>query len=361
MEGAYCQCSAGFANLDALDNTGCVPKGVLVAGYMLITVVGTVAFLFLTWHALRHRHLPLSVRISHRASLRQRLTLSAALYTAGCAGVFGTAASFGGNRSPWGNGICEMFYSVFYPFRVFAVAMVAALWVNAIPTRALPKTSYATRHKQYSEANHLYERLGLFGMAVTSAAGVLSSAWPAQGIMVADMVSCFCEAAVSICIINVARQTILAIDSRGAQHSSPISMSFYSAARQAIMGKVLALLSVSLIYFVAACTLHFTYFGHHTPILFLVLKFLDGILWLCVVVHFARPGANARPLRGSLIPQFLFTPTSSENTSRPLSYVSGGFRNIKSKVTRVLPAGGVVVVQVYVAADSAELPCSDPI
>lgn len=174
IEETYCECSAGFLDHDALWNPDCVPRGVILAGYTFITVVGMVASLFLIWRALQHRHLPLSVKTSYRASLRQRLTVSTGWYTVGCTGVFGTATSFGGNRSLWGNGMCEVFYTVFYPSRVFAIAMVAALWVNSIPTRALPAASYATRHKTYSETRHRYEWLGLCSMAVTFAAGIFS-------------------------------------------------------------------------------------------------------------------------------------------------------------------------------------------
>lgn len=355
MEETYCECSAGFVDHDALGNPGCVPRDVLLAGYILITVVGATCSLFLILHALRYRHLPLSVRASHRALLRQRLTVSAGWYTVGCTAIFGTAASFGGDRPLWGNGMCEVFFTVFYPFRVFAIAMVAALWVNSIPTRALPAASYATRHKKYSETKRLYERLGLCSMAATSAAGILSWYRPTEAMIVADVVSSFGEAVVLICIVNVARQTSAAIDRRSSHNSSQTSSAFYSRAKQAIVGQVRALLSAALIYVVATCMLHFTDFGKHTAILFLVIKFSDGMLWLCVVVHFARPEATARlALRGSLIPGMALTVppsgTGSGTTVRPLSYVRS-FRNTLPRVRRV-PSGTFLVVRAYVPTNA---------
>lgn len=358
----YCECSSGFIDRDAMGNPGCVPRGVLVAGYVFITFVGIACSLFLIWHALQHRHLPLSARTSHRALLRQRLTVSAGWYTVGCTAVFGTAASFGGNRPLWGGGICEAFFTVFYPFRVFAISMVAALWVNSIPTRALPAASYATRHKKYSETKQLYERLGLCSMAATGAAGIFSWHRPTEAMIVADAVSSFGEAVVGFCIVNVARQTMAAIDRRSAHRSSTTSAAFYSRAKQVIVGQVRALLSAGLIYVVATCMLHFTHFGKHTAILFVTVKFSDGMMWLCIVVHFARPEATARlALRGSLVPEMLFTPTrgiagspsgtGSDTTARPLSYITGGFRNTRPKVARV-PSGTFLVVRAYVPANA---------
>ena len=362
VEETHCECSAGFIDSDALGNPGCVPRDVLLAGYILVAVVGMVSSLFLIWHTLQHRHLPLSVRTSHRALLRQRLILSAGWYSVGCAAIFGTAASFGGNRSPWGNGICEAFYTFCYPSRVFAIAMVAALWVNSIPTSALPAASYATRHKKYSEKKQLYERLGLCSTAATFGAGVLSWFRPTEAMVVADVVSSFGEAVVGICIASVARQTISAIDRRSAHNSSSSSSAFYSRTKQVIVGQVRALLAAALIYVVATCMLHFSDFGKHTAILFMVVKFSDGMLWLCIVVHFARPAATSRfALRGSLVPDSLLTPTrgilsslsgtGTDTTIRPLSYIAGGLRNIRPKVARV-PSGTFLVVRAYIPANA---------
>lgn len=358
----HCECSAGFVDRDALGNPGCVPRDVLLAGYVLIAVVGITCSLFLIWHGLQHRHLPLSARTTNRALLRQRLTVSAGWYTVGCAAIFGTAASFGGDRPLWGNGMCEVFFTVFYPFRVFAIAMVAALWVNSIPTRALPAASYATRHKKYSETKRLYERLGLCSMAATSAAGIFSWYRPTEAMIVADVVSSFGELVVGFCIVNVARQTTAAIDRRSAHRSSTTSAAFYSRAKQVIMGQVRALLAAALIYLVATCMLHFTRFGKQTAILFVAVKFSDGMLWLCIVVHFARPDASTRlKSRGSLVPEMLSTPTrgimgslsgtGSDTTVRPLSYITGGFRNSRPRVARV-PSGTFLVVRAYVPANA---------
>lgn len=81
------------------------------------------------------------------------------------------------------------------------------------------------------------------------------------------------EAVVSICIVNVARQTMAAIDRGGTHRSSTTSAAFYSRAKQVIVRQVLALFFAGLVYLVATCMLHFTYFGKHTAILFVVTKF----------------------------------------------------------------------------------------
>lgn len=352
--GPLCECDAGFVHRDALGHPSCVPRAVLVAGYSVLAGVGVLASLFLLLHAARLRRQSLSLRVktSRRTGVRQRLVLSAGWYTVGCAAVFAAAACFRGSRTLWGDGVCEVFYTLFLPSRMVAIAMVAALWVNSIPVRSLPASSKASRHRKFSEDKRLYEKLGLCGFAATLAAGLLSWSRPSVSMVVANAVSSVGEVLVGVCIVSVARQTTRVIDGRLARSKSSTTTAFYAGAKRGIMVQARALLVAALVHLVATFMLHFTEFGRQTPILFLSLQFSDGMLWLCFVVHFAagRDASAAsvgRRTRGSVsLPEtfekFLSptsggtSPTGTGARSRPISFF------------KRLPPGRFILVRAYV-------------
>eukprot|EP00903_Cladosiphon_okamuranus_P011389 g10732.t1 len=248
------------------------------------------------YHAKRHMHLPLSVKTSRRAVLRQRLTSSSSCYTIGCAAVFCVASFYGGNVPLWGNGVCEVFFTVFYPFRAFAVAMVAALWVNSLPSQVLSPTSFAARLKENTEARQVFGILGVVAMATMLAFGVVSWFDPPMGMKLADMVSAFGEALAGLCIMFVGTQTFVAIGQH--QQPSEASRAFYGRARRMLVIQMLALNLSTVVYLVATWVIHYTVFGRYTPLIPMVLRFLDGMLGLCTVVHFARPDRSTEAKRG---------------------------------------------------------------
>lgn len=274
---------------------------ILIAGYITVTLVGVVCSIFLAVHALWHMHLPLSMKISRRAVLRQRLVVATACYTIGCVGVFCTAAAFGGDVPLWGNGICEVFFTLFYPFRICATVMVAALWVNSLSSRVLPVTSFATRLKAYAEKRQVFVKLALAVMVVMFGVGFFSWFSPREAMYVADTLSAIFEALTGFCIVFVASQTFAVIDRGRAQQSSDTARAFYRRSKHLLIWQVIALFSANVVYATTTYLIHFTFFGRHTAIIPVVVKFSNGMLWLCAVVHFARPDKSSRT-RGSIVP-----------------------------------------------------------
>lgn len=72
---AWCSCTAGFSDVDSMDNPSCVPKLALLIGYLAVTITGTATFAFLVASAYRHCARRASVYESSKAVTKLRLIL----------------------------------------------------------------------------------------------------------------------------------------------------------------------------------------------------------------------------------------------------------------------------------------------
>ena len=71
-----CLCEDGFVSRDSYGAPSCVHQRVQFLIYMAAAIIQLSGALFLAWHVARHFKLPAQVRISRRAKLRLRLSIS---------------------------------------------------------------------------------------------------------------------------------------------------------------------------------------------------------------------------------------------------------------------------------------------
>lgn len=69
---AVCSCDAGYALRDAIGHPSCVPKRVLVAAYLILTVASVLATVLLGYDIAHYHHLPTRWRSSRKTATRMR-------------------------------------------------------------------------------------------------------------------------------------------------------------------------------------------------------------------------------------------------------------------------------------------------
>lgn len=74
---AACLCTAGFSDVDSMDNPSCVPKLALLIGYLAVAITGTATCAFLVVSAYRHCTRRASVYESSKAVTKLWLILLA--------------------------------------------------------------------------------------------------------------------------------------------------------------------------------------------------------------------------------------------------------------------------------------------
>ncbi|CAM9557407.1 unnamed protein product [Ascophyllum nodosum] len=274
-ESPTCACDAGYIERDASGQPNCVPKNILITGYLISGIFSLLVMLLTIWHALGFFKMTSSSRSSRRATVRLKVLLASSTLAGGLMLVAFILAAQGGAITFYDAGVVQIVFGVLTPAGVFAIVMIADFWVQALPAQFVPAGSLAAMLKKAAEDHNLFVIIGCVNFGTNLLIGLMTILFdPSIPVLASDLNGAVGGLFTVTVIAIVAVQITKFIDSSA--KGSEASLLFYAKAKARIWRQSFAMYSLAMAYSGLVLVRHFTLFGRGSPQLFMTAQVFVG-------------------------------------------------------------------------------------